>query len=57
MSVAQIGLQIKLSYVEIYNEKIRDLLSPDKDNLRIRESSHGVWIEGSHDCFLVCLLC
>ena len=37
--------QLKLSYTEIYNEKIRDLLDPSKTNLKIRESPTGVWIE------------
>ena len=36
---------VKLAYVEIYNEKIKDLLNPDLDNLRIREGNSGVWIE------------
>jgi len=27
---------IQVQFLEIYNEKIRDLLSPDKDNLKIR---------------------
>lgn len=37
---------IQVSYVEIYLEKIRDLLNPINDNLEIRESRYrGVWIE------------
>lgn len=30
-----VGWTIKLSYVEIYKEKILDLLNPTKDNLKI----------------------
>ena len=40
-----IEFTVKVSYVEIYNEKIRDLMCIDKDNLKIRESANGVWIE------------
>eukprot|EP00961_Rhodomonas_salina_P042612 572869-Rhodomonas_salina.1 len=33
--------------MEIYNEKIRDLLHPDKDNLRLREErGGGIYVEG-----------
>ena len=44
-SDASINFTVKVSYVEIYNEKIRDLMDHDKQNLRIRESPTGVWIE------------
>jgi len=40
-----IEFTVKVSYVEIYNEKIRDLLDESKTNLRVRESPMGVWIE------------
>lgn len=40
-----IDFTIKVSYVEIYNEKIRDLLDESKTNLKVRESPVGVWIE------------
>jgi kinesin family protein 5 len=36
---------IKVSMVEIYNEKVRDLLCPTKTNLRLREGPFGVFIE------------
>lgn len=32
--------------MEIYNERIRDLLDPDKDNLKIRELNGDIWLEG-----------
>lgn len=34
-SKSEMGWTIKLSYVEIYKEKILDLLNPTKDNLKI----------------------
>jgi len=38
---------IKVSYVEIYLEKIRDLLDEKKANLKLRESTaQGIYIEG-----------
>lgn len=40
-----IEFTVKISYVEIYNEKIRDLLDNNKTNLRIRDSKQGVWIQ------------
>jgi len=44
---------VKLSYVEIYMEKIRDLLAPEKNNLKIRESSRGVWIQDVTENYVV----
>jgi kinesin family protein 5 len=36
-----------VSYVEIYLERVRDLLDPKKHNLTIREHpSRGVYVEG-----------
>ena len=36
----------KVSYIEVYLEKIRDLLDPSKHNVRIREDRRkGVWLE------------
>ena len=34
--------------MEIYNERIRDLLSRDKDNVKIREGANGVYLEEVH---------
>ncbi len=47
-------LQVRVSYIEIYLEKIKDLLNPAQDNLNVREGGsataggpqRGVWIEG-----------
>lgn len=36
----------KVSILEIYNEKLKDLIDPKKMNLRIREDKHqGVFVE------------
>ncbi len=40
-----IEFTVKVSFVEIYNEQIRDLCDTRKDKLRLRESPTGVWIE------------
>ncbi|CAA0837494.1 P-loop containing nucleoside triphosphate hydrolases superfamily protein [Striga hermonthica] len=37
---------LRVSYLEIYNEVVNDLLNPAGQNLRIREDSQGVFIEG-----------
>eukprot|EP00047_Mylnosiga_fluctuans_P023431 m.137765 g.137765 ORF g.137765 m.137765 type:complete len:1223 (-) comp9581_c0_seq3:2173-5841(-) len=38
---------VRVSYLQIYNEKISDLLEAGKDNLRIRENADGgVFVEG-----------
>jgi kinesin family protein 5 len=36
---------VKISMIEIYMEKIRDLLDPKKDNLKVREEKNkGVYV-------------
>lgn len=41
-----IEFTIKVSMIEIYNEKIKDLIDPAKDNLKIHEEkSKGVYIQ------------
>eukprot|EP00968_Pinguiococcus_pyrenoidosus_P015121 scaffold1390_cov249-Pinguiococcus_pyrenoidosus.AAC.25 len=41
---------VKVSFVEIYNEKVRDLLHPAEDNLRIVEDpEHGVVVSGARE--------
>jgi hypothetical protein len=38
---------IKCSFLEIYKERIRDLLNPKNANLKVRETpSRGVWVDG-----------
>lgn len=34
----EIEFTVKVSFIEIYNEKIRDLLEPTKNNLKIHEN-------------------
>ncbi|CAI9115403.1 OLC1v1016302C1 [Oldenlandia corymbosa var. corymbosa] len=36
---------LRVSYLEIYNEVINDLLDPTGQNLRIREDAQGVYVE------------
>ena len=44
-ATSKIEFQVKLSYCEIYMEKIRDLLEPSKINLKIHEEkTRGVYI-------------
>ncbi|CAN8304536.1 unnamed protein product [Cochlearia groenlandica] len=40
---------LRVSYLEIYNEVINDLLDPTGQNLRIREDSQGIYVEGIKD--------
>lgn len=42
---------IKVSFFELVNEKIRDLLNPLGNNLRIRDSKNGVYIEGLREVY------
>eukprot|EP01083_Nonionella_stella_P150579 479905_1 len=43
---------VKVSYVEIYLEKLRDLLRPSSKNLRIREKKTGIYIEGVQEVYV-----
>eukprot|EP01133_Synstelium_polycarpum_P019800 gene19800-23715_t len=44
---------VKASYIEIYMERIRDLLDPRKDNLKVREEKgKGVWVEGTTEVYI-----
>eukprot|EP00462_Mataza_sp_D1_P017353 CAMPEP_0175160044 /NCGR_PEP_ID=MMETSP0087-20121206/23779_1 /TAXON_ID=136419 /ORGANISM="Unknown Unknown, Strain D1" /LENGTH=530 /DNA_ID=CAMNT_0016448201 /DNA_START=20 /DNA_END=1609 /DNA_ORIENTATION=- len=48
-----IRFTMKLSYVEIYNESIRDLLDPTRTNLKIRETDKTVWIQDISEHFVL----
>ncbi|CAH1429636.1 unnamed protein product [Lactuca virosa] len=37
---------LRLSYLEIYNEVVNDLLNPAGQNLRIREDTQGTFVDG-----------
>ncbi|GAB4829539.1 hypothetical protein Ancab_019210 [Ancistrocladus abbreviatus] len=37
---------VRVSYLEIYNEIINDLLDPTGQNLRVREDAQGTFVEG-----------
>lgn len=44
---------VKVSYMEIYMEKIRDLLAPQNDNLQIHEEKNkGVYVKGLSDFYV-----
>ncbi|KAF6160532.1 hypothetical protein GIB67_019472 [Kingdonia uniflora] len=40
---------LRVSYLEIYNEVINDLLDPMGQNLRVREDGQGTYVEGIKD--------
>mmetsp|Transcript_37001 Transcript_37001/g.56712 ORF Transcript_37001/g.56712 Transcript_37001/m.56712 type:complete len:136 (-) Transcript_37001:1803-2210(-) len=47
MASEDIEFSVKVSMCEIYNERIRDLLNPGRDNLQIHEERQkGVYIHG-----------
>lgn len=47
---ADLEFIVRVSYIEIYMEKIRDLLKPSSTNLSVRESrERGVWVAGATD--------
>lgn len=44
---------VKVSYMEIYMERIRDLLAPQNDNLQIHEEKNkGVYVKGLSDFYV-----
>ena len=44
---------MKVSFVEIYNEKIRDLLDPKKNNLKIHENKNlGVYVKDMTESYV-----
>ncbi|KIY43537.1 putative kinesin-1 [Fistulina hepatica ATCC 64428] len=52
-SDAHLEYLVKVSYMEIYLEKIRDLLAPQNDNLQVHEEkSKGVYVKGLSDYYV-----
>ena len=44
---------VKVSVLEIYLEKIRDLINTDCDNLQVRENKEkGVWVDGATEIYV-----
>lgn len=42
------ALQVRISVVETYCERIRDLLDPTRDNLQVKQDAAGaIFIEGT----------
>ena len=40
-------ITVKMGFVEVYNERVKDLLQANSQDLEIREDcKHGVWVEG-----------
>ena len=54
-SMERRGFSVEASYLEIYNEHIRDLLDPSRSNLRVREHpTTGVFVENLSSCAVEC---
>ncbi|KAK7020574.1 kinesin heavy chain [Favolaschia claudopus] len=52
-SDAHLEYLVKVSYMEIYLEKIRDLLAPQNDNLQVHEEKNkGVYVKGLSDYYV-----
>ena len=46
---------VKVSFVEIYLDRVRDLLNPDSVSLKLREEKGGsVMIEGAREAYCIC---
>ncbi|XP_057865552.2 kinesin-like protein KIN-7C, mitochondrial isoform X2 [Cryptomeria japonica] len=45
---------LRVSYLEIYNEVINDLLDPTRQNLRVREDAQGTYVEDITTEFVTC---
>eukprot|EP00698_Gefionella_okellyi_P018803 TRINITY_DN567_c0_g1_i4.p1 TRINITY_DN567_c0_g1~~TRINITY_DN567_c0_g1_i4.p1 ORF type:complete len:434 (+),score=85.02 TRINITY_DN567_c0_g1_i4:72-1373(+) len=39
-----IHITMAASFIEVYMEKLQDLIVPEKENLRIQQSSNGLWV-------------
>ena len=49
----EIEFTVKVSFIEIYNEKIRDLLEPTKNNLKIHENKQqGVYVQDMTESYV-----
>jgi hypothetical protein len=54
-SPPDVEFTVKAAYVEIYLEKIRDLIDPSATNLRVREDkTRGVYVDGVTECYTGC---
>jgi len=52
-SSEKLEFTVKVSMVEIYMERIRDLLNPEKYNLKIREDKlKGIFIENCTESYV-----
>jgi kinesin family protein 5 len=52
-SNGDVEFTVKVSYMEIYMEKIRDLLVPHNDNLPVHEDkTKGVYVKGLHEFYV-----
>ncbi|PVU97359.1 hypothetical protein BB561_000610 [Smittium simulii] len=52
-SPSSIEYLVKVSYLEIYMEKVRDLLNPSRDNLQIHETkANGVYVKDLIEVFV-----
>lgn len=55
-SPGNIEYTVRVSYMEIYMEKIRDLLVPQNDNLPVHEEkSRGVYVKGLLEIYVSCV--
>jgi kinesin family protein 5 len=49
----EVEFTVKVSFIEIYNEKIRDLLDPKKNNLKVHESKEeGVYVKDMTESYV-----
>lgn len=48
-----IEFQIRVSMLEIYNEKIKDLVAPENNNLKVKEcKKRGIYVDGCSEVFV-----
>lgn len=55
-SPSNLEFTVKVSFMEIYMEKIRDLLYPSSDNLPIHEDKRGVYVKGIKEVYVSSLM-